>query len=77
MQLSVATGANACAAAKPAASPHCSVVSSAPAAVVHVGAVWSTILVVAGDAAQAAMVLGVPAGMLPQSAAITYRVLIL
>ena len=70
-QLSVAIGATACAAAKPAASSHCNVTSSEPGDVVHTGAVLSTILIVAGDAAQAAMILPVPASVTSQSAAIT------
>ena len=76
-QLSVAAGANACAATKPAASLHCSVTSKAPAKVVHVGAVLSTILVVAGDSVQAAMIPAVPAKVPPQAALVTYLVFIL
>jgi len=77
VQLSVAIGDIACAAAKPVASLHATVTFNAPATVVQTGAVLSTILVVAGDSLQAATVLGVPAVVSPQSAASTYLVLIL
>ena len=53
-----------------------SMVALAPA-LPMVGGVASTILVVAGDCIQAAIVLAVPAVVKPQSALITYRVLIL
>lgn len=41
------------------------------------GAVWSTILIVAGDSVHPAIVLGVPAGVVPHAALVTYLVLIL
>jgi hypothetical protein len=53
-----------------------SIVASAPAVPI-VGGVLSTIRVVAGDCAQAGTVLAVPAGVDPQLALVTYRVLIL
>src|SRR5665647_508978 len=45
-QLSVATGARACAAVRPAPSLHSTVLSRLPAAVVHVGAVLSVMVIV-------------------------------
>ena len=53
-----------------------SIVVFAPAEPI-VGGVVSSILVVAGDSLQAAIVLAVPAGMEPQAALVTYLVFIL
>ena len=44
---------------------------------VTVGGVLSTFLIVAGDSLHGAIIPGVPATVAPQSAAVTYRVLIL
>ena len=77
VQLSVAAGASACAAANPTASLHCNVTFNAPGVVVHVGAIKSTILIVAGDSLHPAIVLAVPAAVVPHTALVTYFTFIL